>query len=130
MATRNAISRDVVPLLNSVHITTALKPKTDPTERSNSPAVMSRVMAKRDQPELHREGQDVADVEQRHEVGVDGREHDEQHDEQHEGPELRARHEPPEEACRGASGRVSVRARGGRRGAHLDRRRRMWTPGV
>ena len=36
---------DMVPALNSAHITTGAKPKTEPTERSNSPEVISRVMA-------------------------------------------------------------------------------------
>ena len=45
IAIRNAGNSDMVPALNSAHITTGAKPKTEPTERSNSPEVISRVMA-------------------------------------------------------------------------------------
>ena len=44
MATRKASSKGMPASLMKVHMSTAEKPKTDPTERSNSPAVMSIVM--------------------------------------------------------------------------------------
>ncbi len=42
---KNARPSEVRPALNSVHMTTGAKPNSEPTERSNSPAVMSSVMA-------------------------------------------------------------------------------------
>ena len=45
MATRKASSSGMAPLLNRVHMSTAEKPKTEPTERSNSPDVISKVIA-------------------------------------------------------------------------------------
>ncbi len=44
-ATTKPTSSEVTPALNSVHISTGEKPKTEPTERSNSPDVISSVMA-------------------------------------------------------------------------------------
>ena len=44
-ASANATSSEVTPALNSVHISTGEKPKSEPTERSNSPEVISSVMA-------------------------------------------------------------------------------------
>src|SRR5215204_3273886 len=44
-ATMNAVSSDVTPLLNKVHINTGVKPKSEPTDRSNSPDVISSVIA-------------------------------------------------------------------------------------
>ena len=41
----NATPSEVRPALNSVHITTGAKPNSEPTERSNSPAVISSVIA-------------------------------------------------------------------------------------
>ena len=46
MVIAKAASSDMPALLNKVHISTAEKPKTDPMERSNSPAVISSVMAR------------------------------------------------------------------------------------
>ena len=46
MAMTNPTSMPRVVSLATVHMTTAVKPKTEPTERSNSPDVMSSVMAK------------------------------------------------------------------------------------
>ena len=45
-ATTKPTKSEVSPELKSVHITTGAKPNTEPTERSNSPAVMSSVMAR------------------------------------------------------------------------------------
>ena len=45
IAIRNAGNSGMVPALNSAHITTGAKPKTEPTERSNSPDVIRSVMA-------------------------------------------------------------------------------------
>ena len=39
------LQRASAPLLNSVHISTGEKPNTEPTERSNSPEVISSVIA-------------------------------------------------------------------------------------
>jgi hypothetical protein len=44
MATTNAASKDMIPALNRVHIRTGEKPNNEPTERSNSPAVIRSVM--------------------------------------------------------------------------------------
>src|SRR5215207_4838249 len=44
-ATTKPTSSEVTPALKSVHISTGEKPKTEPTERSNSPDVISSVMA-------------------------------------------------------------------------------------
>src|SRR5882757_6104724 len=44
-ATSRPVSSEVRPLLNSVHISTGEKPNSEPTERSNSPDVISSVMA-------------------------------------------------------------------------------------
>jgi len=46
MAPRNAGKSGAVSVLNNVHMTTGVKPKTDPTERSNSPEVISNVIAR------------------------------------------------------------------------------------
>ena len=43
---RKASSSGRAPVLNSVHIITAEKPNTEPTERSNSPAVISSVIGR------------------------------------------------------------------------------------
>ena len=64
------------PVLNRVHIRTGEKPNTEPTERSNSPAVISSVIAQGDEAELDREGQRVADVAGRQEMRVDRGEDD------------------------------------------------------
>ena len=40
-----AISSEVAPALNRVHISTGAKPNSDPTDRSNSPEVISSVIA-------------------------------------------------------------------------------------
>ncbi len=45
IAITKATPSEATPALKSVHISTGEKPKTEPTERSNSPAVMRRVMA-------------------------------------------------------------------------------------
>jgi hypothetical protein len=42
----NATPSDVRPALNSVHMTTGANPNSDPTERSNSPAVIRSVIAR------------------------------------------------------------------------------------
>jgi hypothetical protein len=65
-----------MPELNRVHITTAEKPNTEPTDRSNSP-------------ELDGGGERVADVEDRQEVGVDRVEHGQLESEQDGRAELR-----------------------------------------
>src|SRR6478672_1177415 len=44
-AATKPISSEVTPLLNSVHISTGEKPNRDPTDRSNSPDVISKVIA-------------------------------------------------------------------------------------
>ena len=44
-ATMKPTSSEVRPLLNSVHISTGEKPNSEPTDRSNSPDVISNVMA-------------------------------------------------------------------------------------
>ena len=46
MARKKPTSMPQVVSLATVHMMTAVKPKTEPTERSNSPAVMSSVMAR------------------------------------------------------------------------------------
>ncbi len=45
IATRKATKSEVAPLLNSAHIRTGVRPKSEPTDRSNSPAVIKSVMA-------------------------------------------------------------------------------------
>ena len=42
---KNATPSDATPALNSVHMTTGANPNSDPTDRSNSPAVISSVIA-------------------------------------------------------------------------------------
>ena len=44
-ATTKATSSEVTPALKSVHISTGEKPNSEPTERSNSPEVISSVIA-------------------------------------------------------------------------------------
>ena len=45
IAIRNESSSEAAPLLKSVHISTGANPKSEPTERSNSPAVIRSVIA-------------------------------------------------------------------------------------
>ena len=45
IAIRKAGNSGIVSVLKRVHMTTGVKPKTDPTDRSNSPDVINRVIA-------------------------------------------------------------------------------------
>ena len=45
IAIANAVASETMPALNSVHISTGENPNTDPTDRSNSPDVISSVIA-------------------------------------------------------------------------------------
>ena len=81
------------PVLNSVHIRTAEKPNTEPTEVELAGGHQQR-HRQGDQAELDREGERVADIARREEMWVDRREHDELEHEQDEGPELGPCHQP------------------------------------
>ncbi len=46
IANKKPSSSDVTPSLKSVHMSTGAKPNTEPTDKSNSPAIISKVMAR------------------------------------------------------------------------------------
>ena len=50
MATTNESSSGSDPALNSVHMITGVRPKSEPTDRSNSPDVISSVIASATRP--------------------------------------------------------------------------------
>ena len=93
-AATKATFSEVAPLLNSVHISTGEKPNTEPTDRSNSPERHQQRHRQRDQPQLDREGQRVADVLRRQEIGIERAEDDDLDQQQDERPHLRPRDQP------------------------------------
>ena len=112
---RNATPSDVRPALNSVHMTTGANPNSEPTERSNSPAVIKQRHRQRDEPELDREGQGVADIEDGQEVGIDRGEDRELEHEQHERAELWRRNKTSELRLSASKRITDGRADGGDR---------------
>ena len=81
------------PALKSAHITTGAKPKTEPTERSNSPEVIRSVMASAIRPSSTVKVSALPMLVSDRNAGlIDGEDHQHQ-DEQHERPELGHRHE-------------------------------------
>jgi hypothetical protein len=73
--------------LNKVHITTAEKPNTEPTDSRIHLRHQQR-HRQRDEAEFDGEGEDVADVDQRQEIGIDRREHHQFDDQKDQGSEF------------------------------------------
>ena len=77
-----------MPVLNSVHISTGAKPKTEPTERSNSPAVISSVIASAMRPSSTVKVRVLETLSGERKRRVDRGEEDELGHEQHQRAEL------------------------------------------
>ena len=88
----------MVPALKSAHITTGAKPKTEPTERSNSPDVIRSVMASAIRPSSTVKVSALPMLVSDRNAGIDRREDDQHQHEKHQRPELGHRHEEADEA--------------------------------
>ena len=85
-----------MPSLKSVHITTGEKPNTEPTERSNSPAVISSVMASAIMPSSGVKASRLPMLSIDRNVAFSSGERDDGADEQDERPDLRLGEEAAE----------------------------------
>ena len=76
------------PALNSVHITTGAKPNTEPTDRSNSPEVISSVIASAIRPSSTVKASVLQMLSSDRKSRLIAVEHDELDDQQHQRAEL------------------------------------------
>ena len=88
-ATTKPTSSEVTPALNSVHISTGEKPNSEPTDRSNSPDVISSVMASAIRPSSTVKASVLLMFCGDRKSWIDRPEDDELDDQQHERPEFR-----------------------------------------